>query len=317
MSISIDNISYIKKVDPLLFRGDRLKYLSNSHPLLELIQNDIINAANDSARTKAILQFKKNFTFAYDMGEDKWQNPLYHQYTISDHMLKTMEQAALIVKGSHSELNKILTPVERVKFDAMFNEKIDGISKGTLFVLGMAFHDLDKVFNLKPKKNKDGKIIYIEPAKHSTFEPGKQIKKEQSYWKSEPDPVLAIKLFDDISKSLNITGEARDYINNIMKHHDNPLRYISWQIEKGRKNPSKLFDEMKQNTPVPLHELAMVYLADQSGKGEAGWLDHLEVISPWRCIFKSMVAERPLKELDQLIRKNISDQYVSFYNQRQ
>ncbi|MEW5822511.1 MAG: hypothetical protein AB1782_20120 [Cyanobacteriota bacterium] len=272
---------------------------------LDFIEKNILNAPSEIDRKVAILKFKEKFKDIYDPGKDKWQNPNYHQYTVTDHMLKTFEESCKIVNGKHKELDFNLTPDQKNAVLAELDGDAGGISKKTLFVLAMAFHDLDKLFCNKIKKTEDGHDWRINPQMHARYDmPSILAFNNQYYWTCEPSTDKALDLFNQkVADLIGLPAPAKTYVHNILKNHDNPLKYIVWEIENGRKNITQLFEEMKAKTPFPLKELALIYLADQAGKGNASWLEHLENISPWRCIFKSMSVERPLSEMDILLKK--------------
>jgi hypothetical protein len=267
----------------------------------DFIYNNIINAPDPQSRKKAVLQLQERFPDFYNKGKDKWQNPRFHQFTVSDHMLKSAEQAALIVNGEHPQLDTLLTPDQKQKTLKLFKDKIDGIDKGTLFVLGMAFHDLDKLYDCHVRKRPDGSSWFIDPSLHKTYCDDQTIPINGVYWKAEPNPLKAIEAFNNLAIKSNLPPGAIKYVNNILTCHDNPLKYITWEIENGERNLTDMFDKMKAETPLSLKELGLVFLADQSAKGESGWVDHLEKISPWKSIFKSLILERPLAELDSLL----------------
>lgn len=270
---------------------------------LNFIDKNIVNATDSASRKKKILTFKQKYSDVYKFGDDKWQNPRYHQYTVTDHMLRTMEEASKIVRGTHEDLKALLTPDQKARMLKTFNEKIDGINKGTLYVLAMAFHDMDKFFDCKPRRTPQGNIMKVDPEMCVAYSSDCTKAKDQAYWSFEDNSFEAVKEFRDLARKMRLPQNATDYVCMILEHHDNPLKHIVWAIENGEKNITRMFDNLKHNTPIPLNELAYVYLADQSGKGEKDWTDKLEAISPWKCIFKSMVAERPLAELDILLEK--------------
>lgn len=296
-SLIYNSQSVLQKIN---FQGSPEKgFLVNN--TMNYIENNIIGAADAASRKAAIANFRKTFTDVYDLGSDKWQNPRYHQFTVTDHMLKAIEQSALIVNGKHEEINKVFGDADKKELLKVFDEKIDGISKKSLFVLAMAFHDLDKVTKCKPRLEPSGNLQLILPLEHKSFIEEIDYSKDHHYWTAHYDSDDAVNLFKKVSAEIGLPGNAEKYVCDILINHDNPLRCVVWEIENGQKNVSQLFDDMKQQTPFSIKELALVYLADQSAKGEKGWLDHLESVSPWRSLFKSMLYERPLEELTQLL----------------
>lgn len=269
---------------------------------IQFITDRMINAKDSQELKRSIKIFRDKFDDVYDRGADKWQNPRYHQFTVTDHMLKSMEQSVKILNGEHKELDTLLTPDQKQMVLKSFDENIAGVNKGALLVLAMAFHDLDKFFKSKPFVSYDGNNMLVKAENHCSFFDNK-IYNDNTYWRFEFEPDKAVELFRETVKDLNLPEPALNYASNILLNHDNPLRKVIWQVENGKTNITQLFDDMKQQTPMPLKELAVIYLADQSGKGNDRWLEHLEKISPWRAMFKSLVAERPLKELE-IILKN-------------
>lgn len=274
----------------------------NVENTVDFIKNEIIDSKTPLDRKEAINAFKKKFEKHYAPGDDKLQNPKYHQYTVTIHMLRAMEEATKIVNGEHQKLNQMLSPQQQKEVKDIFKEKIAGIDKGSLFVLAMAFHDLDKLYCVKPKLKDNGKIWKVNPDNHPGIKFDKNNSSIKYYWSADPKTESAKAEFNKIAQEMNLPQPAIKYVHNIMEYHDNPLKCVIWEIENGRTNLTQLFDEMKQKTPFSLKELALVFLADQAGKGEKGWLDHLEQLSPWESLFNSMMAERPLEELKTLLK---------------
>lgn len=268
---------------------------------IQFITDNMLHAKTPKELKEAIKVFRNKFDAVYGLGADKWQNPKYHQYTVTDHMLKCMEQTVNLLNGNHNELDTLITPAQKNVMLGAFKQEIAGINKGALLVLAMAFHDLDKFFMSKPFINEDGECPKVDLGNHCSYFHN-VIDKAQIYWTFEFEPDKAIELFKQTTKGMNLPEPAVKYASDVLLNHDNPLREVIWQVENGKTNITQLFDEMKQKTPMPLKELALIYLADQSSKGCDGWLDHLEKVSPWRAMFKSLVAERPLKELDILLK---------------
>ena len=268
---------------------------------LDFINNNLLTQTRPTSRRTALQTFKNKYSDVYNLGDNKWQNPKYHQYTITDHMLKAMAEAIKVIQGENEYLDKLLTPAQKQLLLAEFDKTIDGVKKGTLFVLAMAFHDLDKIYAGKQKTDQEGNICKINPACHSFFISDKIVAMDACYWTYDCDPTEALKKFDELAIRMNLQPASIKYVKNIIQFHDNPLRHIVWPVCEGEKNITKLFETMKQNTPFSLKELALIYLADQSAKGNATWIEHLETISPWKGLFKSLVAERPLKELEKVL----------------
>lgn len=268
---------------------------------IQFITDHMINAKNSQELKQSIKTFRDKFDHIYAKGADKWQNPTYHQFTVTDHMLKCIEQSVNLLNGNHRELDKLLTPPQKDTAIKIFDEKIAGVNKGALFVLAMAFHDLDKFFQSKPVHDYNAETMLVKYEDRCTYF-DKKIEKDHTHWSFEFKPDEAVELFKETAKGMNLPQPAIKYVSSILLNHDNPLREVVWKVENGETNITQLFDVMKQKTPMSLKELAMIYLVDQSGKGCEGWLEHLEKVSPWRAMFKSLVAERPLKELEVLLK---------------
>ncbi|MGD9581037.1 MAG: hypothetical protein AB7V50_06670 [Vampirovibrionia bacterium] len=286
------------------FKGDLMVDKPDSFidsEVISFITNRMIKAKDSDELKDAIRIFRKKYENIYNRGADKWQNPKYHQYTVTDHMLKSMEKMVSIIKGEHKELDHLLTPSQKDLLLKNFDENVAGVNKGALLVLAMGFHDLDKFFFSKPLIDRVGKRLPFQFDNHHTYLKDR-IKPDSNYWSFEFEPAKAVNLFRDTAKDMNLPEPAIKYASDVLLNHDNPLRCIIWEVENGKNNVSKLFDDMKQKTPMSLDELAIIYLADQSAKGGDGWLDHLEDVSPWRAMFKSLVAQRPLSDLEILLK---------------
>lgn len=277
------NFQHINNVNFLIaFKGNATLNIGPNNQFkiedsLKFIENNIIKAPDDIELKKSITTFKDTFIDIYELGINKTQNPLYHQYTVTDHMLKAIFEASKIAKNENETLIKLTNQHQRDEITSILNQKVGRYKKKDLFILAMAFHDLDKIF----VENKLQIDYTLKPPKNLFH--------------------TAIEEFDKLAQKMKLNPTEANYVKKIINCHDYPLYFVSWPIENGEKNTTILFEELKIASPLPLKDLALVFLADQSAKGNDGWLEHLEKLSPWKGLFKSMIAERPLSDIGKSI----------------
>ncbi len=90
-----------------------------------------------------------------------------------------------------------------------------------LFVLAMAFHDLDKIYAGKPKVNETGSLCNINPASHACFISDQQVLTNDCYWTYDIDATEALKAFDELARKIKLQPESAKYVKNIIEFHDN------------------------------------------------------------------------------------------------